>query len=86
MKLLKFGAEWCAPCKSMDEQLKTFDACELEKHDVDSDDTKTLSLIEKYKIRSVPTMILLDNDENVLRTWIGSTAVSKITEEINKHK
>ena len=86
MKLLKFGAEWCAPCKSMEEQLKNFTACEIERHDVDSDDEKTLALIEKYRIRSVPTMILLDGDDNVLRTWSGSTAVSQITEEINKHK
>ena len=86
MKLLKFGAEWCAPCKSMDEQLKDFTACQIERHDVDSDNIKTLELIDKYKIRSVPTMILLDDNDNIIHIWTGSTPISQITEEINKHK
>ena len=86
MKLLKFGAEWCAPCKSMDEQLKDFTACQIERHDVDSDNIKTLELIDKYKIRSVPTMILLDDNDNIIHIWTGSTPISQIIEEINKHK
>lgn len=86
MKLLKFGAEWCVPCKSMDEQLKDFTACQIERHDVDSDNKKTLELIDNYKIRSVPTMILLDDNDNIIHIWTGLTPISQITEEINKHK
>ena len=48
MKLLKFGAEWCAPCKTMEERLKDFTGCEVKHYDVDSDDTETLELIEKF--------------------------------------
>jgi len=86
MKLLKFGAEWCAPCKTMEERLKDFTGCEVKHYDVDSDDTETLELIEKFRIRSVPTMILEDDNGDILHTWYGSISVSQITDEINNHK
>lgn len=86
MKLLKFGAEWCAPCRTMEQRLADFDACEIERYDIDGDDEKTLDLIETYKIKSIPTMILVDNDNKTLATWHGSVMVNEIVDEINKHK
>lgn len=86
MRLLKFGAEWCAPCRTMEERLKDFTSCEVKHYDVDSDDKETLDLIEKFKIRSVPTMILVDENGEVLHTWLGSIAISQIIDEINSHK
>lgn len=35
-RILKFGAEWCGPCRVLEERLKGFDKCEIEKIDVDS--------------------------------------------------
>ena len=59
MKLIKIGAAWCGPCNAMDKQLEGFDACEFVKYDVDNSDDETLKVIDEYKIRSVPVIILL---------------------------
>ena len=49
-KLLKFGAEWCGQCKVLEQKLKGFDKCEIEKIDVDSADEE---LLAKYAIRNI---------------------------------
>lgn len=86
MRLIKFGAEWCAPCRTMEERLKDFDACEVKMYDVDGDDKDTLDMIEKYKVRNIPLLVLEDDNGNTLKTWSGSIMINQITEEINKHK
>ncbi len=56
---VKFGATWCPPCKAMG---KTFSKMEEEFEgvkflSVDVDDTPQLA--KEYRIRSLPTVILL---------------------------
>jgi thioredoxin 1 len=59
MQILKFSANWCGPCKALSEWLKDiehpFDIVE-----VNVDDNK--DLVEKYAVRSVPTMIKFNDD------------------------
>ncbi len=86
MKLIKIGASWCAPCNAMDALLDGFDVCELIKYDVDNDDEETLNIIDEYKIRSIPVMLLFDNDNNLVKRWDGSTTISNIMREIEKIK
>ena len=86
MKLIKIGAAWCGPCNAMDKQLEGFDACEFVKYDVDNSDDETLKVIDEYKIRSVPVMILLDDDNNIIKRWNGTTSRAQIEEEIKNHQ
>ncbi len=80
MKLLQFKASWCGPCKM---QTKEFEEnpvdVELEAIDIDEDDK---DLATKYSIRSIPTMILLSDNEEILNRWIGVTKSSIINEFI----
>lgn len=80
MKLLKFSASWCVPCKA---QAKIFSEqppiVEVEEIDVDSDN----ELISKFNIRSVPTMILVDDEGNALHRWSGITNSEEINRLIN---
>lgn len=85
MKLIKVGASWCAPCRQMDIELENFDMCPIIKYDADDDDDETLNFIETYKIKSVPTMFLMDDNNNILKSWIGTTSKSNIEEEIKKY-
>ena len=80
MKLLQFKASWCNPCK---QQTKEFEKnpvdVELVPIDVDEDDK---DLATKYSIRSIPTMILLSDNEEILNRWTGVTQSSIINEFI----
>lgn len=82
MKLIKFGAEWCGPCKMMNERLKNFTACEVQYIDVDDESEETTKLIEKYQIMSVPVMILLNDENNMVNRWTGLTDIKEIENEI----
>ena len=80
MKLLQFKASWCNPCK---QQTKEFEEnpvdVDLEAIDVDDDNE---DLATKYKVMSIPTMILLSDNEEILNRWTGLTKSNTINEFI----
>lgn len=80
LKLLKFGASYCAPCRSLTpilEELK--DKVTIEDIDVDELDPVVLT---NYKIRNIPVLIITKDNVEVWR-HVGS--ISKIDLE-NKLK
>lgn len=80
LKLLKFGASYCAPCRSLTpilEELK--DKVTIEDIDVDEVDPVVLT---DYKIRNIPVLIITKDNVEVWR-HVGS--ISKIDLE-NKLK
>lgn len=65
--LAVFSASWCGPSKRF---LKEIQAAGINNYtliDVDEDS----ALATKYSIRSVPTTLLLDNDGNIIKKWLG---------------
>ncbi len=64
---LKFGATWCGPCKILEPNLKKMEAefpsINIKHIDVD----EYPKLAKEYKIRSVPTVILLKDGQEVKR-------------------
>lgn len=81
MKLLKFSAGWCNPCKA---QMKEFNEnpvnVELQEIDIDSDDD---TLSEQYHIMSIPTMILLDDNNETIQKWTGFTKSNVINDYLS---
>ena len=81
MKLLFFHSSWCGPCKALTpivEELKsTYDVW-----DIDVDEAEDTTLV-KYKIRSIPVLILEDDQGKELWKHVGS--ISKVDLE-NKLK
>lgn len=80
LKLLKFGASYCAPCRSLTpilEELK--DKVTIEDIDVDEVDPVILT---NYKIRNIPVLIITKDNVEVWR-HVGS--ISKVDLE-NKLK
>lgn len=81
-KLIKFGAEWCGPCKSVDKilnELKTESDIIVEHINIDEDDN---NLVAEYNIRNIPTLIYFVDDQQVNRTT-GSISKEKILESFN---
>jgi thioredoxin 1 len=70
MKVLKFYAEWCGPCKAQSQIIKNAgDKVTVEVEDVDIDNN--LMMTQEYQIRSVPTMVLLDDNGNEIKRQVG---------------
>lgn len=80
IKLIKFGASYCAPCRAMMpilEELKN----KIEIEDIDVDPI----VLTNYKIRNIPVLVLLKDDKEVWR-HVGSISKSDLEKEIEKYK
>lgn len=71
VKLIKLYADWCGPCKVLEKMLVESNV-EHESVNIDSPDGEGLSL--KYNVRAIPTMLVLDEDGNLLRKMTGLPA------------
>jgi thioredoxin 1 len=59
MKLLKFEASWCGPCRAMDHILDLMDLnMEVEKINIDTDS----DMCKQYDVRAVPTLIKINEE------------------------
>lgn len=71
MRVLKFYAEWCGPCKGLTMVIngaKDKIKVPIEELDIDNE---LMSSVE-YGVRSVPTMILLDDNNTELKRHVGT--------------
>ena len=67
MKILKFYAEWCGPCKMLTKTLEGYNEVEIQEIDIDQDQETAI----KYMIRGVPTLVLVDDSGNEIRRKAG---------------
>lgn len=64
MRVIRFTASWCQPCKQLAKTLETIDTnIPIEVIDIDESADHALD----FGIRSVPTMIMLDGNTEVKR-------------------
>lgn len=83
--LVDFFATWCGPCKMQSpilEQVKNSvgDKANIIKVDID----KNNELAMRYRVQSVPTLILFKNGEPVWRT-VGLQQQSVLEGKLNEH-
>jgi thioredoxin 1 len=70
--LIKFSASWCSPCKVLTSIIENNPpAIPLIEIDIDED----YELAAKYKVRGVPTLIVVENGEEIKRKVGLITAV-----------
>ena len=84
MKVIKFEADWCGPCKMMKpawEQVIQMDDIEFEVCDVDENP----DLARKYDIMSVPIILFIKNGE-VVHSMLGVKRAEEIIAEIKKYE
>ena len=79
MKLLKFGAPWCKPCQALDKTLESANlGIEIEKVDID----QRPECAAEYRVRSVPTLVLLDDDGAEIDRRQGALSLGALLEFI----
>ena len=76
----KFSAAWCGPCQALSMTLKSIDDLNIEIKEIDIDDE--LDLAAQYNIRSVPTLVVLEDGAEVRRKT-GALNKTQIKEFIN---
>lgn len=79
MKILRFTASWCQPCKTMAKNLKGADlGIDIEVIDIDVQP----ELAIQYGIRSVPTLILLGGSNE--KRIVGVKTLKQIKDWIDE--
>ena len=73
-KLLRFTASWCQPCKAMAKVLEDIDT-NLPIEVIDIDEHSELAV--DYGIRSVPTLVMVDENIEV-RRMVGLATKEKL--------
>ena len=86
MKILRFTASWCGPCKNLAASLewlqKDYPLPPIEVVDID----ENIELATKYGIRGVPTLVMVDDNNAEVRRMVGTTDRNKLIEWISGDK
>lgn len=87
MKILKFSASWCGPCRVFANtfkkvsEMEEYKDIEFKSIDIESDEGELY--VEKYNIRSVPTILLLDENDDIIYKLSGNIPLDEFVGIIN---
>ena len=82
MKLYKFYADWCQPCKAQTALLKDYEGIEI--IPVNIEEESSVDLCDKYGVKSLPTLVLVDEFGDIIKIWHGVTHPKEISEAIDE--
>lgn len=87
-KIIKLSAEWCQPCKVFAntfhkvEEMEEYKDIEFKSIDIEKDEEGE-TIAEKFQVRSVPTTILLDEEDEPIYKVMGNIPLNDFIEIIN---
>ena len=80
--VVKFGAEWCSPCKQISPVLEELaDTYQDRLKYISVDVEESYDIATEYKVRNVPTILFLKQGE-VMDKVVGSTSRATLVEKI----
>ena len=79
-RVIRFTASWCGPCKML---AKTLDEIEtnIPIEVIDIDEQSDVAV--EFGVRSVPTLIMMDNQNNVSKRLVGVKPQAELQEWFN---
>lgn len=77
MRLIKLYSNSCGPCKVLENNLKQ---ANIEHENVLVASDKGEELVEKYNVRNIPTLLLLDDNDNLIKKFTGILTPDKLKE------
>jgi len=78
-RVLKFSASWCQPCKMLSKNLESVKSNVLiEEIDIDENQETAID----YGVRGVPTMIMLDGN-NEIKRMSGTKSLKELEDWLN---
>ncbi len=83
-KVYKFSAKWCNPCKQFEPVFKNVmqrSFSDITYRDIDIDQNK--ELIEQFKIKSIPMVILMKDEREIQRS--GKRSYLDFEKWMNEH-
>lgn len=87
--IIRVGANWCAPCHLFAEtfekasKIEEYKDIEFKSIDIEEEDETTENLVEKFKIRNVPTTLFLDENGEQIYKLSGNVPLKDFTEVID---
>jgi thiol-disulfide isomerase/thioredoxin len=87
-KIIKCSASWCQPChvfaKTFEKvaEMEEYNGIKFEQIDIEEDENAEL-LVEKFSIRSVPTTLILGENDELIYKLSGNLPLKDFTEIIN---
>ena len=86
-KIVDASASWCGPCRVFANTFKKVSEMEkykdIEFKSIDLEEDEGELYVEKYNIRSVPTILLLDEDDNIIYKLSGNIPLDDFISMIN---
>ena len=90
-KIMKFYSDHCAPCRTMNQVLTIFKNT-IQKQDqsvdvdyvdinIDTDDKEKLELMSKYHVRTVPTIVIMNQETNQESVISGAVSLKVLQEK-----
>ena len=76
-------AEWCRPCKKIEPVVKELAdeyAGKMRFGKLNIDENQELAM--KYGVMSIPMFMIMDNDSNILHSFVGAVPKAKFIEHI----
>lgn len=84
MKVLKFSASWCGPCRAykptFEKVSKMDEFSDIQFEEIDVDDNEDLAI--KYGVRGVPATIFVNNKDEMIDRLAGLQTEQALTDKI----
>ena len=82
VKLYKFYADWCGPCK---QQAKLLEETPVNVELINVNIEEEEELTKKFGVRNLPTLLLVDDEDNIIKSWHRLTNPQDINTFINEN-
>lgn len=80
MKIVKFEADWCQPCKALAKVMEGMDYTAI---DIETEDGEELA--RSYGVRGLPTLMFVADDGEVLGVHMGLMSRNTLDQLVEKY-